>query len=158
MLRRMPKQSAGILLYRRKPALEVFLVHPGGPFWANKDLGSWTIPKGEIGDAEDQLAAARREFFEETGWTAGGHFLPLGEVKQSGVKIVSAWAVDGDADPATLRSNTCFIEWPPRSGKQLEVPEVDRGVWFTIGEARQRILKGQRAFLDRLQRLLPRAE
>lgn len=153
----MPKHSAGILLYRKKPALEVFLVHPGGPFWAKKDLGSWSIPKGECED-QDPLAAARREFFEETGSAIDGDFASLGEVRQSGAKIVTAWAVEGDFDAASLRSNTSTIEWPPRSAKQIEIPEVDRGAWFPIGEARRRILKGQIAFLDRLEKLLPRAE
>lgn len=154
----MPKRSAGILMYRRKPSLEVFLVHPGGPYWVKKDLSAWSIPKGEVSEGEDDLDAARREFQEETACVANGDFLKLGEVRQPSGKIVIAWAVLGDCDPATLRSNTCFIEWPPRSGKQLEIPEVDRAAWFSLSEARKRILKGQLPFLDRLQRLLPGAE
>jgi len=154
----MPKRSAGILLYRRKPALEVFLVHPGGPYWANKDLGAWTIPKGEISEGEEELQTARREFQEETGCGAGGDVLKLGEVRQAGGKTVVAWAAEGDCDPAALKSNHCLIEWPPRSGKHIEIPEVDRGAWYSIGEARKRILQGQRPFLDRLQGLLPGAE
>jgi predicted NUDIX family NTP pyrophosphohydrolase len=150
-----PKRSAGILLYRRRPHLEVFLVHPGGPFWANKDLGIWSIPKGQVNGGEDELEAARREFQEETGGVAEGDFSKLGEVRQSSGKTVIAWAADGDCDPSALHSNTCLVEWPPRSGRQLEIPEVDRGAWFAIGEARQRILKGQLPFLDRLQRLFP---
>jgi predicted NUDIX family NTP pyrophosphohydrolase len=151
----MAKRSAGILLYRRKPHLEVFLVHPGGPFWANKDLGAWSIPKGQVKDGEDGMEAARREFQEETGGVVAGDFSKLGEVRQSSGKTVIAWAAEGDCDPSALHSNTCLVEWPPRSGRQLEIPEIDRGAWFTIGEARQRILKGQLPFLDRLQRLFP---
>lgn len=154
----MPKRSAGILLFRRNTRLEVFLVHPGGPFWAGKDSGAWTIPKGEVSGDEEARDAARREFREETGWVAEGELRPLGEVKQSGGKMVMAWAAEGDGDPATLHSNTCLIEWPPRSGKKLEIPEVDRGAWFEIDEARRRILKGQLPFLDRLEKLLPGAE
>lgn len=148
---RMPKRSAGLILYRRLDAgIEVFLVHPGGPFWAKKDLGSWSIPKGEYAEGEDPLAAARREFHEETGFTAEGNFTALGELKQPGGKIVSAWAMEGDCDPAQLRSNTFQLEWPPRSGKHIEVPEVDRGAWFSIDEARTKLLAGQVAFLDEL--------
>jgi predicted NUDIX family NTP pyrophosphohydrolase len=147
----MPKRSAGLILYRRgDDGIEVFLVHPGGPFWAKKDLGSWSIPKGEYVEGEDALAAARREFHEETGFTADGSFTPLGELKQSGGKIVSAWAIEGDCDPAQLQSNTFQLEWPPRSGRKIEVPEVDRGAWFSIEEARTKLLTGQISFLDRL--------
>lgn len=143
----------------RDGALEVFLVHPGGPYWAKKDLGSWSIPKGEYTDGEDPLDAAQREFHEETGFVAHGPFTPLGELKQPSGKIVVAWACEGDCDPAGLKSEMCWIEWPPRSGHRIEVPEVDRGEWFTIDTARQRILKGQAAFLDRLrEKLLPRAK
>jgi predicted NUDIX family NTP pyrophosphohydrolase len=149
------KRSAGILLYRQKPPLEVFLVHPGGPFWAKRDFGAWTIPKGGLNDSEDDLSAARREFQEETGFGIEGDFRKLGEVRYSGGKTVIAWGVEGDCDPALLRSNTCFVEWPPRSGKQLEIPEVDRGGWFSIAEARRRLLKGQLPFLDRLEKLFP---
>jgi predicted NUDIX family NTP pyrophosphohydrolase len=151
----MPKRSAGLLLYRRHAdSLEVFLVHPGGPFWAKKDLGAWSIPKGEYADDEEPLAAARREFEEETGFSAPPNATSLGEVKQAGGKIVTAWAVEGDCDPARLVSNLCQIEWPPRSGRKIEIPEVDRAAWFTIREARERILQSQRPFLERLERKL----
>jgi predicted NUDIX family NTP pyrophosphohydrolase len=135
---------------RRKSGLEVFLVHPGGPFWEKKDLGAWSIPKGEYLDGEDPRQVARREFEEETGFPSAGNFLALGDLKQPGGKIVTAWAFEGDCDPAKLRSNTFTMEWPPRSGRQIEVPEVDRGCWYSIEDARQRLLSGQRTFLDRL--------
>lgn len=148
----MPKFSAGILLYRRKPELEVFLVHPGGPFWAKKD--AWSIPKGEYEPDEEPLAAARREFLEETGAAAEaafrGEFLPLGVIRQPSGKQVTAWAVEGDFDPAQLHSNTCLVEWPPRSGREIEIPEVDRGAWFTVDAARKKIFRGQDKLLDRL--------
>jgi predicted NUDIX family NTP pyrophosphohydrolase len=145
----MPKTSAGILLFRRTRAgLEVFLVHPGGPYYVKKD--TWSIPKGEYEPGEDALAAARREFEEETGSAIDGEFLPVGEIRQPSGKMVRAWAVEGDFDPATLVSNTCAIEWPPRSGKQILIPEADRGAWFSVEEARPRIFKGQEALLDRL--------
>jgi predicted NUDIX family NTP pyrophosphohydrolase len=147
----MPKQSAGLLLYRRKErGTEVFLVHPGGPFWAKKDLGAWSIPKGEYTEDEEALAAARREFEEETGSAIDGAFMELGQIRQAGGKLVSAWAVEGDFNPANLRSNLCRIEWPPRSGRTIEIPEVDRGAWFHLSEAHDRILASQQAFLDRL--------
>jgi len=146
-----PKHSAGLLLYRRRgPYLEVFLVHPGGPFWAKKDLGAWTIPKGEYTADESPLTAARREFHEETGFTAPETCLALGEVKQAGGKIVTAFAAEGDCDPDQLASNLCQVEWPPHSGRMAEIPEVDRGGWFAIPEARERILKSQAPFLERL--------
>jgi predicted NUDIX family NTP pyrophosphohydrolase len=149
------KRSAGLLLYRRRngPA-EVFLVHPGGPFWAKKDLGAWSIPKGEYAEGEDPLSAARREFEEETSFPAPPHCLALGEVKQAGGKVVTAWAAEGDYDPEKLVSNQCQLEWPPRSGRIIDVPEVDRAAWFPIGEARERLLKSQQPFLDRLVQLL----
>lgn len=148
----MPKQSAGLLLYRRtERGTEVFLVHPGGPFWAKKDLGAWSIPKGEYAGDEDPLAAARREFEEETGFAIGGEFIELGTMRQAGGKVVAAWAVEGDCDAAKLRSNLCQIEWPPRSGRMIDIPEVDRGAWFSLHEARERIVSGQRPFLDRLE-------
>lgn len=151
----MAKRSAGILLYRRRDErLEIFLVHPGGPFWAKKDLGAWSIPKGEYQEDEDPFEVAKREFEEETGAAIEGEFAPLGEVKQAGGKIVSCWAIEGDCDPATLRSNTFQMEWPPRSGKQKEFPEVDRWEWFVFPEAEKRILPGQRPFLQQLARLL----
>jgi predicted NUDIX family NTP pyrophosphohydrolase len=143
--------SAGLLLYRSAAGgLEVLLVHPGGPLWQRKDLGAWSIPKGEIGPGEDPLAAARREFREETGWSAEGEALALGTVRQKGGKVVHAWAVRGDADPRELRSNTFEIEWPPRSGRRRSFPEVDRAEWFDLAEARQRILSAQADFLDAL--------
>lgn len=147
----MAKRSAGLLMYRwRGGDLEVFLVHPGGPFWAKKDHGSWSVPKGEYEDGEEALEAARREFSEETGFAANGHFLSLGEVTQSGGKLVSVWAVEGDCNPAKMVSNYCRIEWPPRSGRMIEIPEADRGAWFDVAEAKARILKAQLPFLDRL--------
>ena len=142
-------------MYRRRNArLEVFLVHPGGPFWAKKDLGAWSICKGEYADGEAPLEAAIREFQEETGFTAQGEFLELGTVQQSGGKMVSAWAFEGDCDPGDLISNRCQVEWPPRSGRMIEIPEVDRGGWFSISEASERILKSQAPFLDRLSALV----
>lgn len=136
-------------MFRRKRAeLEVFLVHPGGPFWAGKDAGAWTVPKGEYADDEEPLAAAKREFAEETGFVAEGEFIDLGTVRQTSGKIVNAWAFEGDCDPEKLVSNFCEIEWPPRSGKKMEIPEVDRGAWFSVDEARSRILKSQVGFLD----------
>jgi len=147
----MPKRSAGLVMYRKRhSAIEVFLVHPGGPFWAKKDWGAWSIPKGEYLDGEEPLAVARREFQEETSFAAQGEFLELGSLQQAGGKIVSAWAFEGDCDPAQLKSNTFTREWPPRSGRYMEVPEVDRGAWYPIEEARLRLLTAQREFLDRL--------
>jgi predicted NUDIX family NTP pyrophosphohydrolase len=138
-------------MYRKRDdKLEVFLVHPGGPFFAKKDLGAWSVPKGEYGDDEEPLEAARREFFEETGFPVGNSFTELGKVKQAGGKIVTAWAFEGDCDPSKLVSNTCEIEWPPRSGRRLEIPEVDRGRWFVISDARKYIKDTQEPFLDKL--------
>jgi len=134
--------------------LEVFLVHPGGPFWAKKDEGAWSIPKGEYAEGEQPLEAAKREFQEETGFMPGTEFLALGEVKQAGGKQVTAWAFEGDYDPQKLTSNLCRMEWPPRSGRMIEFPEVDRGGWFSIAAGRQRILKSQQPFLDLLLRTL----
>jgi predicted NUDIX family NTP pyrophosphohydrolase len=147
----MPKRSAGLLLYRRNhQGLEVFLVHPGGPFWSKKDLGAWSIPKGEYTDAEDPLDAARREFQEETGFTVDGVFVSLGSIRQTGGKIVSVWAIEGDCDPSQLVSNMCELEWPPRSGRKIQIPEVDRGGWFSMTEAQNRILPSQGPMLYRL--------
>jgi predicted NUDIX family NTP pyrophosphohydrolase len=149
----MPKKktSAGILLYRRRgDELEVFLVHPGGPFWAKKDAGAWSLPKGEVEDGEDPLAAAMREFTEETGFAIDGNFRALPSLRQPSGKTILAWAVEGDCNPANLRSESFSMEWPPRSGKQQEFPEVDRGEWFTVAEARRRIVAGQAPFLDEL--------
>lgn len=144
------RQSAGLLLFRSSDAgMEVFLVHPGGPFWAKKDAGAWSIPKGEYTD-EDPLAAAKREFEEETGVSIHGDFLSLGEVKQAGGKHVKAWAVRHDLDPSILKSNTFTLEWPPKSGKMREFPEVDSGEWFSIAAAREKIIKAQEEFLTRL--------
>jgi predicted NUDIX family NTP pyrophosphohydrolase len=134
----MAKRTAGLLMYRRRQdELEVFLVHPGGPYWAKKDQGAWTIPKGEYDDDEEPFAAAKREFFEETGFPADDEFLSLGEARQKSGKIVTAWAFQGDCDPAQLQSNTCEIEWPPKSGKRVQIPEIDRGGWFTMNDARR---------------------
>jgi len=142
-------------MYRRTGAgLEILLVHPGGPFWARKDRGAWTIPKGEYADDEEPLAAAQREFAEETGVQPHGEFAPLGEVRQAGGKHVTAWAVAGDLDPATIISVTFELEWPPRSGRRRAFPEVDRAQWFSPQEARERILPAQQAFIDRLEQRL----
>ena len=151
----MPRKSAGILLFRqRSGVLEVLLVHTGGPLWARKDDGSWSIPKGEFEEGEDPLQAARREFEEETGFVAGGEPIALNPVRQPGGKLVAAWAVRGDLDPAGLKSNTFFLEWPPRSGRRQEFPEVDRAAWFPVEEAARKILKGQVGFLEQLQHRL----
>ena len=142
-------------MYRRRDGrVEVLLVHPGGPFWAKKDFGAWSIPKGEFDSDEDPLEAAKREFEEESGIAASGNFVALGEVKQAGGKFVTAWAVEDDCDASLLKSNTFSMEWPPRSGRMVEFPEVDRWGWFALEEARERILVGQRAFLDRLAELV----
>lgn len=148
----MPKQSAGLLLFRRIEAhMEVLLVHPGGPFWAKKDDGAWSIPKGEIVEGEDPLQAARREFEEETGSVVSGDSLPLAPVRQAGGKVVFAWAIESDFDVSTLKSNTFSMQWPPRSGRHEEFPEVDRAGWFSITEARRKILKGQEPLLLELE-------
>lgn len=149
------KRSAGILLYKYASGQPlVLLVHPGGPFWSGKDHGAWSIPKGEYESGEDPLAAAVREFAEETGARLSGPYDPLGEVVQSSGKRVEAWAMEGDFDPADLNSQDCEIEWPPKSGTIRAIPEVDRAAWFTFAEARRRILAGQIPFLDRLERQL----
>ncbi len=149
------KTSAGILLYRiRSEALEVFLVHPGGPFWAKKDAGAWSIPKGEFDEGSDPLETAKREFLEETGSPATGGFIALTPLKQPSGKLIHAWAVHGDIDAASIKSNTFSMEWPPRSGKQQEFPEVDRGGWFVIPLALEKLLPGQHGFLDELQKKL----
>jgi predicted NUDIX family NTP pyrophosphohydrolase len=134
----------------REVALEVFLVHPGGPFWAKKDLGAWSIPKGEYSEGEDALAAARREFEEETGMAAAGEPIPLKDIRQPGGKIVKAWALEGDLDASSVRSNMFSMEWPPKSGRTQEFPEIDRGEWFPIEAARTKLLKGQAGFLVEL--------
>jgi predicted NUDIX family NTP pyrophosphohydrolase len=151
----MPKRSAGLLMFRRSNGeLEVFLVHPGGPFWAGKDKGAWTVPKGEYFEGEEALDAARREFSEETGFEAKGEFLDLGTVTQRSGKVVNACGFEGDCDPKKLISNFCSIEWPPRSGKMIEIPEVDRGAWFTLRAAREAILQSQQPFLEVLAQKL----
>jgi len=143
------------MMYRRSRAgIEVLLGHPGGPFWTRKDLGAWTIPKGEILPEEAPLAAARREFEEETGIAPGGEMLPLGHVRQKSGKIVHAWAFEGDCDPASIRSVPFKMEWPPHSGRECEFPEIDRGAWFTLEEAARRITPSQVALLGSLVRTL----
>lgn len=152
----MAKLSAGIVLFRRRAGeVEVFFVHPGGPFWKNKDAGAWSIPKGEYAAGEDPLAVARREFEEETGFACpAGDPVHLGEVKQPGGKIVTAFAVEGDCAADTIRSNFFELEWPPKSGKMQQFPEVDRAGWFGLPQAREKLLAGQHAFLDRLSQIL----
>jgi predicted NUDIX family NTP pyrophosphohydrolase len=149
----MSETSAGLLLYRRRGHdVEVLLVHPGGPFFRNRDDGWWTVPKGLPDAGEDPLEAARREFAEETGFTLPdeAEYLDLGSIKQKGGKVVHAWAVEGDCDPSTLRSNTFQLEWPPRSGRKRDFPEVDRAEFLTLADARRKILPAQAPFLDRL--------
>ena len=148
------KKSAGLLLYRRRDHIEVFLVHPGGPLWANKDAGAWSLPKGEFDAGEDPLEAAKREFLEETGTAVDGEFVALSPVVQRSGKTVFAWAIEADFDPSQLKSNSFSMEWPPRSGKVREFPEVDRAAWFDIPEARNRILDGQASFIDQLEQLV----
>ena len=152
----MPRRSAGIVLHRRRgERLEVLLVHPGGPAWAGRDVGAWSIPKGEYLDGEDPLAAARREFEEEMGTTPpAGEATDLGEIRQKSGKRVRGWAIAGDLDAAQIHSNTCLVEWPPRSGKRIEIPEVDRAEWFVLHDAREKINPGQVPLLDRLEQLL----
>ena len=149
------KRSAGLLLYRhRRAEVEVFLVHPGGPFWAKKDLGSWSLPKGEPADGENFLAAAKREFAEETGVAIDGTFLPLGELKQPSGKRIRAWALEFDLDPALIKSNTFKLEWPPKSGNIQEFPEVDAGGWFSPASALEKLTEGQQDFVIRLAGML----
>jgi predicted NUDIX family NTP pyrophosphohydrolase len=152
----MPRKSAGILLHRDGArGREVLLVHPGGPAWARKDQGAWSIPKGEYDPTEEALAAAKREFEEELGTAApDGEAHDLGEVRQRSGKLVRAWALEGDLDPAQITSNTCELEWPPRSGKLIEIPEVDRGEWFALDQAKEKINPAQQALLDRLSETL----
>ncbi|MBC8095930.1 MAG: NUDIX domain-containing protein [Akkermansiaceae bacterium] len=147
----MAKISAGLLMYRIKDGeLEFLLAHPGGPFWKNKDLGAWTIPKGEIHEGEEPLAAAKREFEEEMGFKPEGEFVILQPITQKGGKIVHAWAFEGDCDAACIRSNTFQMEWPPRSGRFQECPEIDRACFFRLTEAKQKINPAQAAFLEEL--------
>jgi len=151
----MPKESAGLLLFRRRPdGVEVFLVHPGGPFWAKKDEHAWSIPKGEFAADEPPLAAARREFAEETGLSVEGDVIALPPCKQSGGKVVHAFAIEGECDPSAIKSNSFTLEWPPRSGRQQEFPEVDRAAWFPLAAARAKIHKGQAPIIDALERAL----
>ena len=149
-------RSAGLVLYRRRDGkLEVLLVHPGGPFWQKRDEGAWSIPKGELADNEEGMDVARREFQEELGTAPpGGQGTPLGEIRQAGGKLVQAWALPGDLDVTRIASNTFEIEWPPRSGRRESFPEVDRAAWFSMADARVKILDGQRPLLDRLEALL----
>jgi predicted NUDIX family NTP pyrophosphohydrolase len=153
----MRRRSAGLLLYRRVPAgIEVLLAHPGGPVWAKRDEGAWTVPKGEFGEGEAAWDVARREFEEETGHPApGGQPVHLGEIRQKGGKVVEAFALEGDLDPAAARSNTFPLEWPPRSGRWITVPEIDRVAWFSPDEARRRIKDTQVPLVDRLLAALP---
>jgi predicted NUDIX family NTP pyrophosphohydrolase len=146
-----PSLSSGLLLFRRTPrGIELFLAHPGGPFWARRDTAAWTIPKGLVDDGEDLFDAAQREFHEETGITAAGPFVPLGSVKQKSGKIVHAWAWEGDADPRAVTSNETSTEWPRGSGTWITFPEVDRCGWFDLESARVKLNAAQTAFIDRL--------
>ena len=151
----MAAQSTGILLYKRgrDGALQVLLVHPGGPFWRNKDAGAWSIAKGERDDGEDAEATARREFIEELGSIPSGVLVPLGRIRQQGGKLVDAFALEGDFDVERISSNSFEMEWPPRSGRRQSFPEVDRAAWFSLEEARQKINARQRPFIDRLEEL-----
>jgi predicted NUDIX family NTP pyrophosphohydrolase len=151
----MPIISAGLLMYRLREGIpEVFLVHPGGPFWTAKDAGAWSIPKGIINADEDPLSAARREFEEETGFRVSGDFIQLSSVKLRSGKVLMAWAVEGDCDPSQIKSNTFPMEWPPHSGRHQEFPEVDRAAWLAVGEAKKKINQGQVPLLEELPRVL----
>jgi predicted NUDIX family NTP pyrophosphohydrolase len=153
------KRSAGLLMYRRSAGgeVQVLLAHPGGPFWRHKDQGAWTIPKGEYADPEPALDAAQREFAEETGFAVTPPLLPLGDIVQKSGKRLSAWAFEGEGDPAQLHCNTFELEWPPRSGQRQQFPEIDKVTWFTLADARGKLLPAQVELLDRLQRLLDHA-
>lgn len=147
----MPKRSAGVILHRRGASgTEVLLAHPGGPFWAQKDAGAWSIPKGEIEEGEDAREAARREFREETGLPLSGEPVALGAFRQPSGKTVLAFALEGDLDPSQVSSNLCRLEWPPRTGRFIEIPEIDRAAWFTLAEAETKIIAGQRPILAAL--------
>jgi predicted NUDIX family NTP pyrophosphohydrolase len=154
----MPRRSAGILMYKRADGgVRVLLVHPGGPFWSKRDLGAWSIPKGEFADGEEPEAAARREFAEELGGEPEGALQPLGEIRQGGGKLVVGFAVEGDFDVTTLSSNSFNMEWPPRSGRIQAFAEVDCAEWFTLPRAHEKIIVGQRPLLDRLETILSRS-
>lgn len=147
----MPKTSAGILLYRkRKGTLEVLLIHPGGPYFKNRDEGAWSIPKGEIDEGEEPLAAAKREFQEEIGCRVNGRFLPLTAIQQKSGKMVISWAVEGDCEAESISSNSFTLEWPPKSGRMRQFPEADRAAWFTLEEAKRKIIAAQSVLLDEL--------
>jgi predicted NUDIX family NTP pyrophosphohydrolase len=152
----MAKQSAGVLLYQKHNSpVQVLLVHPGGPFWARKDKGAWSIPKGEFDEAEEPLTAAKREFQEELGQTPpAGDYRELGTVKNKSGKVIHVWAVEGDLDVKQFKSNTFTLEWPPRSGRVMEFPEADKAAWFDLDTARQKLHPAQTPFLDRLAELL----
>ncbi|MFZ0391246.1 MAG: NUDIX domain-containing protein [Calditrichia bacterium] len=155
----MPKKSAGILMYRIKDSqVRVLLLHMGGPFWAKKDAGAWSIPKGEYGEDEEPQQAARREFREETGSEINGPFIPLAPLQQKGGKWVHAFAAEGDFNPGSLKSNTFPLEWPPKSGRMQEFPEADRAAWFDLPQAREKILKSQIPLLDELEEIIKRGE
>ncbi|MGE0005106.1 MAG: NUDIX domain-containing protein [Parvibaculaceae bacterium] len=154
----MPKRSAGILPYRKGVGeIEVLLVHPGGPFWRNRDDGAWSLAKGEYAETEAASDAARREFKEETGWDVAGDMHPLGEIRQAGGKYLTAFALEAGFDPANFVSNSFELEWPPHSGRRQTFPEVDQAAWFGLGAARRKILPSQAPLLDRLQEMLGRA-
>jgi predicted NUDIX family NTP pyrophosphohydrolase len=151
----MNKKSAGILAFRKtKTGIEIFLMHPGGPFWKKKDTGAWSIPKGELSDNEDEEQAARREFEEETGFTVSGELIPLKPVKQKNGKVVAVWAVEQDLDAEKIKSNMFEMEWPPKSGKYQQFPEMDRAAWFTVEEAGSKMFEGQAPLLDELLKKL----
>lgn len=154
----MKKVSAGLLMFRRREKLEVFLIHPGGPFWRNRDAGSWSIPKGALTPGETALQAAIREFREETGFEPAAPYIELGTIRQRGGKEVTAWAFEGDCDPEQLQSNTTTLEWPPRSGRMITVPEVEKGEWFDLSEGSRRINVAQVELLERLERALAGSE
>ena len=155
----MPRTSAGLLLFRRCGAEpEVFLVHPGGPFWTRRDLGAWSMPTGEFTPGENAPAAARREFEEETGIAPEGEFIPLSPCRQAGGKVVYAWAFEGNCDPEIIKSNTFVMEWPPGSGRRQAFPEVDRAAWFPLKVAKGKLISGQIGFIDELAELLARQE
>lgn len=154
----MPKRSAGLLPFRTsKNGLQVLLVHPGGPFWRKRDAGAWSLAKGEYGESEAPVAAARREFTEETGWNVTQDMRPLGEIRQAGGKYLTAFAIEAEFEPQSLVSNSFELEWPPRSGRLQSFPEVDRAAWFSLAEARLKILPSQEPLLDRLEELLGRS-